>query len=417
MATTRRISPKVSPPIVSISTQLAPLKGAQDPIGLHVLTEIAQQASDILADVREHMLAPHPRKNPPVYTGSQVAALCGIDRARLNYLASRGELPAGSVESAGKSRQFTLEEARTCIKQLGIYPPRPVDGRGRIIAIGNFKGGVSKTTTTMTLAQGLTLRGRRVLVVDLDPQASLSTLNGILADTEVKEAETVLPLIYGDETSLTYAVQKSYWDGLDLIPSSSALFSAEFYLPMKQSRDRQFEFWNVLKQGLHPLTYDYDAILIDTPPALSYLTINAFMAADGIIVPTPPNALDFASSTQFWTLFSDLTSSMQERIPDLNKTFDFLYVLMAKVDNQQAASGVVRDWIMRTYGSLVLPVEIPVTTVTQSAAAEFGTIYDIAKYDGSMKTYQRAREAYDRLAEYIDQKLVALWNAETTGKG
>lgn len=416
MATSRRSSPKVTPPIVSISTQLAPLKGAQDPIGLHVLTEIAKQASAILADVREHMLAPHPRKNPPIYTGSQVAALCGIDRARLNYLAARGELPAGSVESVGKSRKFTLVEARKCIKQLNIYPPRPEAGRGRIIAVGNFKGGVSKTTTTMTLAQGLTLRGRRILVVDLDPQASLSTLNGILADTEVTEEETVLPLIYGDETSLAYAIQNSYWDGLDLIPASSALFSAEFYLPLKQSRDKQFEFWNVLKRGLHPLTYDYDAILIDTPPALSYLTINAFMAADGIIVPTPPNALDFASSTQFWTLFSDLATNMQAQIPDLNKTFDFLYVLMAKVDNQQAASGVVRDWIIRTYGSLVLPVEIPVTTVTQSAAAEFGTIYDISKYEGSLKTYQRAREAYDRLAEFIDQKLVALWNAETTGK-
>ncbi|MFP3648860.1 ParA family protein, partial [Paraburkholderia sp. SIMBA_054] len=78
------------------------------------------------------------------------------------------------------------------------FAKRPAGVKGKKIAIGNFKGGVSKTTTAMTLAQGLSLFGRRVLLVDLDPQASLSALNGILADSEVSDEQTVLPLIYGD---------------------------------------------------------------------------------------------------------------------------------------------------------------------------------------------------------------------------
>jgi len=153
----------------------------------------------------------------------------------------------------------------------------------------------------------------------------------------------------------------------------------------------------------------YDVVIIDTPPALSYMTINAFMAADGLIVPTPPSALDYASSTQFWSLLSDLSESMKQVAPHLDKSFDFIHVLLAKVDHSQAATHIVREWINKTYEGLVLPVEIPTTTVTQSAAAEFGTVYDISRYEGSLKTYQRAREAYDRLAELIDQELVALW--------
>jgi chromosome partitioning protein len=386
------------------------------PIPLARFSEIATRASDMLLDVRETMLAPHPRKKTPVYTSAQVAALCHVDKARVNYLATRGELPPGTTHGNGRSREFSLEETRQWISQIAPVTKRPEGAKGKKISIGNFKGGVSKTTTAMTLAQGLSLLGRRVLIVDLDPQASLTALNGILADSEVQDEQTILPLIYGETTDLHYAIQPTYWDGIDLIPASAALFGAEFFLPFKQSKDSKFQFWNVLNIGLDSVTDEYDVIIIDTPPALSYMTINAFMASDGLVVPTPPSALDYASSTQFWNLLSDLSESMVKVAPELAKTFDFINVLLAKVDSTQAATGVVRDWISRTYEGLVLPVEIPTTTVTQSAAAEFGTVYDISKYEGSLKTYQRAREAYDRLAEIIDQQLVALWSTGDTVK-
>jgi chromosome partitioning protein len=409
MTTTRVKHPQ---PIVSIQPEPSRVVNRMP---LEAITDIAERASEMLVEVRESMLAPHPRKNPPVYTTTQVAALCRIDRQRANYyLSARSDmdLPAGTLHGKGNSREFTLAEARVWIDKIAPFAKRPAGAKGRKIAIGNFKGGVSKTTTAMTLAQGLSLCGRRVLIMDLDPQASLTALCGILADSEVKDEQTALPLIYGDEQTLDYAVQSTYWDGIDLIPASAALFGAEFFLPFKQSKDSKFQFWNVLNKGMDSLLDKYDVIIIDTPPALSYMTINAFMAADGLIVPTPPSALDYASSTQFWNLFSDLSSSMKQVAPGLNKSFDFIHVLLAKVDQSQAATHVVREWITKTYGALVLPIEIPTTTVTQSAAAEFGTVYDISKYDGSLKTYQRAREAYDRLAQIIDQELIALWNAK-----
>jgi chromosome partitioning protein len=400
-------------PIVTISPSV---KHVPQGVALEEIEDIARNASEMLMNVRESMLAPHPRKRAPVYTTSQIGSLCRLDRKKINYYWEKTELglPQGLV--LPRTREFTLVEAREWVRKVGPFPKRPDGVKGKKIAIGNFKGGVSKTTTAETLAQGLSLFGRKVLLVDLDPQASLTALNGILADSEVSEEQTILPLIYGEETSLEYAVQPTYWDGIDLIPSSAALFSAEFYLPFKQSKDRGFKFWDVLNKGLEPLLDKYDAIIIDTPPALSYVTINAFMAADGLIVPTPPSALDYASSTQFWSLFTDLARSMKQIVPDLNKRFDFIHVLLAKVDSSQASTHAVREWIYRTYERLVLPIEIPTTTVTQVASTEFGTVYDISKYDGSQKTYQRAREAYDRFAEMIDQEIFALWNSELDAK-
>ncbi|MEX3917833.1 ParA family protein [Paraburkholderia sp. BR10872] len=399
----------VAKPIVSISPYV---RHVPQGIELEEIETIAQNASEMLVNVRESMLAPHPRKRAPVFTTSQVASLCRIDRKKVNYYWEKPDLqlPQGTV--LPRTREFTLAEAREWVTKVGPFPKRPPGVKGKKIAIGNFKGGVSKTTTAETLAQGLSLFGRSVLLVDLDPQASLSALNGILADSEVSEDQTILPLIYGEQSSLEYAVQPTYWDGIDLIPASAALFSAEFFLPFKQSKDRGFKFWDVLNTGLEPLLDKYDVVIIDTPPALSYVTINAFMAADGLIVPTPPSALDYASSTQFWSLFTDLARSMKTIVPDLNKRFDFIHVLLAKVDASQAATHAVREWINRTYERLVLPIEIPTTTVTQSASTEFGTVYDISKYEGSNKTYQRAREAYDRFAEMIDQEIFALWSAE-----
>lgn len=400
-------------PIVSISPQV---RHVPRRMPLSAIKAIADNASGMLVDVRESMLAPHPRKSPPVFTTAQVGALCRIDRQRANYfLRAESELPQGTLHGNGRSREFSLAEARVWIDKVAPFTKRPSGIKGKKIAVGNFKGGVSKTTTAMTLAQGLSLFGRRVLIIDLDPQASLSALNGILADSEVSDEQTVLPLIYGDSDNLEYAVQPTYWDGIDLIPASAALFGAEFFLPFKQSKDSAFQFWDVLNKGMESLLDAYDVILIDTPPALSYMTINAFMAADGLIVPTPPSALDYASSTQFWSLLADLSESMKQVAPQLDKSFDFIHVLLAKVDHSQAATHIVREWINKTYEGLVLPVEIPTTTVTQSAAAEFGTVYDISRYEGSLKTYQRAREAYDRLAELIDQELVALWQAEAEG--
>jgi chromosome partitioning protein len=387
------------------------LKQIEAGIGPDELLELAATADEMLAQVRESMLKPYPRKIPPQFSSTQLAALCNIDRPRLNYVISKGELPPGTLQGTGRARSFTLAETRQWIQAEAKIPMRPIGQRGKIVVVSNFKGGSTKTTTAMTLAQGLTLRGRRVLIVDLDPQASLTSLCGLLPDAEIQEDMTVMPLIYEEKDTLSYAVQPTYWDGMDLIPGAPGLFAAEFAIPHKVAQQPGFHFWEILAPSLRLLAEEYDAVVIDTPPSLSYLTINALMAADGMLMPLPPNALDFASAAQYWNLFSDLTASFKNR--HFEKRFDFMHVLLSKVNAQDPSSAVVRDWIMTTYAAKVLPVEIPLTSVTSATATEFATVYDVSKWDGSAKTYARARDNYDRLVELIDAKIVNLWYQQT----
>jgi chromosome partitioning protein len=380
-------------------------------ISLSDIGNQAERAAAMMGQVRAAMLSPSTRKSAPHFNLSQLAELCGVEKGSLSHRITRGDLPSGRLNDSGSRREFTLVQAREWIREYRKDMQRPEGAEAVTIAIGNFKGGVSKTTSAMILAQGLTLLGLKVLVIDTDPQGSLTTLFGILPDTEVEEHHTILPLASGAETSIRYAIQPTYWDGIDLVAAAPLLFGAEFVLPARQTQEANFEFWRVLDLGIDDVRPDYDVIVIDTPPALSYTTINAFMASNGIIMPLPPNALDFASAAQFWNLFSDLTHELLTK-RGLNKDFDFIHVLLSRVDSADSATNIVRQWIGQTYAEKVLPVEIPKTAVTGVAAAEFGTVYDVSRYDGSQKTFKRARDAYDTFVRYISGSIRAVWEKQ-----
>lgn len=379
---------------------------------LEDLETLSDSANALLDSLRSKMLEPHPRKNAPTFTGSKVAELCSLDVTQIPYLAKRGDLPSGTVEGKGKKRIFTLAETREWVSRLSKIPKRPDDKRGAIISVVNFKGGSTKTTTTFNLAQGLTLRGRRVLLVDLDPQGSATTLTGMLPAAEVMEEHTVGPITYPPLSEapkdLTYAVQSTYWDGLDIIPAAPHLFNAEIFLPI-HSRDPDIHWWSLLERAIDPLRDQYDVIIFDTAPALSYLAINAVIASDGLVMPIPPDNLDYASSVAFWTLLAETLGTLQ-RNRRIAKDFAFMRVLLSRVDATSVSASIVKDWIIRTYGQYVLTTEIPRSPVAGVGAVQFGTVYDISKYEGAAKTYAKIRDAYDTLVELIDQSIMStIW--------
>ena len=380
------------------------------PIDMRRIQALATRAESMVGQIRQRLLAPESRKVSPVYSTAQLAILCGVDKAHVNYRLTKGDLPAGKLTPTGGKREFTLSECRAWARAYRSDKMRPDGQRAVCIAVANFKGGVSKTTSAMILAQGLSLRGHRVLAIDIDPQGSLTTLHGILPETDVTEDMTISPLCHGETTDITPAIRSTYWDGIDLVAAAPFLFSAEFALPSMQMRNTAAKFWNVLNVGLESIRGLYDIIIIDTPPSLSYVTINGLWAADGIVVPIPPSGLDFASSAQFWSLLADLGGNLDHQdLPGVRKAFEFLHVLLSRVDQADAASPAVRQWIQATYGEFVLPVEIPKTTVTSNKAAEFATVYDVQKYDGSAKTYKRAIDAYDRFVDLIEESIVEAW--------
>jgi chromosome partitioning protein len=385
---------------------------APAPISLSDIADQAAHSVEMMSQIRSAMLSPTTAKSTPTWNLSQLALLLGIEKGSLNHRMTRGDLPSGI--RVGNRREFTLTEVRQWVREYRKELLRPTGTEAVTICISNFKGGVGKTTTAITLAQGLSLRGHKVLAIDVDPQGSLTTLFGILPDAEVEEEDTILPLALGEETSIRYAIRPTYWDGIDLVPASPLLFGAEVALPGRQTKEPGFEFWNVLNYGIDDVRADYDVIIIDTPPSLSYVTINALMASNGVIMPLPPSTLDFASAAQFWALFSDLTTQLLTARGH-DKQFDFMNILLSRVDNSDATGAIVKQWIQTTYANrvTVLPVEIPKSAVTASATVEFGTVYDITKYDGNARTFKRARDAYDLMVGYIETSIEAVWRKQS----
>jgi chromosome partitioning protein len=376
------------------------------------LMQLAQLSDVMLQKIRDDMLEPFPRKVPPLISSARLQEMCGIDKQRMAYVLKKGELPIGTQAKPGAQRSFSVEEAIAWVR--AELKPHPRKGPAKVIVVANFKGGVTKTTTSTLLSQGLAMRrGRRVCHIDLDPQGSATTLYGINPHAEVDSSQTIMPLIeaYLSDKSfdMTDLPVPSYWPNVDIIPSSTELFNAEFMLPARASAtDDGVRFEQVIHDGLEQLKDQYDYIIIDTAPTLSYLTINAVFAADGVIVPVVPDMLSFASMVQFWHLFADLINGMKAFGDERSKEFDFVDVLVTRMTSKPAAQ-ILQGWITQIYGSRVVPIEIPETDLARNTNMRFSTFYDLATNDVGAETLRRIRNPVDQLVDRVDDKVSATW--------
>ncbi|MEZ7996100.1 MAG: AAA family ATPase [Aquiluna sp.] len=148
-------------------------------------------------------------------------------------------------------------------------------GPARIIAMCNQKGGVGKTTTTINLAAALAEYGRKILVVDFDPQGALS----VNLDADYQDATTIYDLLMDSTLDPVAAIQKTSIENLDIIPANIDLSAAEMNLVTEMGRER------VLDGILKKVKNDYDIIFIDCQPSLGLLTVNALTAAHGVLIP------------------------------------------------------------------------------------------------------------------------------------
>ena len=156
--------------------------------------------------------------------------------------------------------------------------PTPLDGHGpaRIIAMANQKGGVGKTTTTINLGAALAEYGRRVLLVDFDPQGAASAGLGINAH---ELDRTIYNLLMEPRSDVREIIERTTVENLDVVPANIDLSAAEVQLVNEVAREQ------ALARTLRPVLDDYDAIIIDSQPSLGLLTVNALTAAHGVIIP------------------------------------------------------------------------------------------------------------------------------------
>lgn len=392
----------------------APPRAAQllvDGPALHALDD---HLAAMMGRLKRAIYKPAGTKPTPVFNAAQLAKLCGKSASTmLRHLEKAADMKLADGLAGGGTaahRAFTLEQSVDWVRALGGPGYKRLPGQpGAVITVGFFKGGVGKTIVATSLAQGLALKGYKVLTIDFDPQGSMTAMMGVDPAT-VEAEETFAPLGTPPghplhRATLAESIRPTYWSGVDLVAGSTNLFQCEFFLPLRamnaKAEGRQFNFLDVLAKGLRPIREDYDFIIIDTPPALSYTTMNAYLAADALLMPVVPEGLSLQSSAQFWDMFTELFDTAA-KLTETPKQYAWLGIVPSKVEGHKPAVQAMLKWIRAFYGEYVLASELPQTDVVKTGGTTLGTVFDISKYVGSNKTYERAREAFDRLVTEIE---------------
>jgi chromosome partitioning protein len=365
-------------------------------------------------------------------------------------------LPQGRAESGAGAKWFTLDEvlrlrahfAAEGSRAKEYAPYRPEGLPAKICAVANFKGGVGKTSIAAHLAMSAALDGYRVLVVDLDSQGSMTSVFG---GSVASEWDTVFPLIARDyalglqaenrrraargeaplplEDMLTEAlrrgahdvIQPTHWPNIDLVGAQLNLYWAEFQIPVWRMALRGWKLWEALENALgrDAVLERYDLVILDTPPALGYLTINGLTAADILLVPLGASFLEFDSTGRFFDMLHATFQSIEDGEnmaaralgrDEIRFEWDAVRAVITRYDAGQQAelAGLIQAYLGRTLS----PWRQDYTALVGQAGEQVSGIYEADYRDFNRETYARGRQTFDQTYAGFKRLLVASWRRD-----
>ncbi len=267
-----------------------------------------------------------------------------------------------------------------------IPVPKPLSSHGPAVVISmcNQKGGVGKTTSTINLGAALAEYGRKVLLVDLDPQGALSAGLGV---PHYELAHTVHNLMIEPRVGIEEVLIHTRVDGLDLIPSNIDLSAAEIQLVNEVGREQ------TLGRALRPVLDRYDYVLIDCQPSLGLLTVNALACSDGVIIPTECEYF----SLRGLALLTDTVEKVRER---LNPKLEISGIVVTRYDNRTVNAREVMARVLERFGDLLFDTVIARTVRFPETSVSGEPIINWAPKSGGAQAYRAlAREVIDRFGK------------------
>ena len=371
-------------------------------------------------------------------------------------LKANPDLPQGHSDSEGGAKWFTFEEvlrlrahfAQGGSKAKEYRPYRPEGLPAKILAVANFKGGVGKTSTAAHLAMSAALDGYKVLVIDLDSQGSMTSIFGGRPEDEW---DTVFPLLarhYAtylrrenqsrldrgsqpiplDETleealkiTSRDVIKPTHWPNIDLIGAQLNLYWSEFQIPVWRMQARGWKLWDALTDVLEEdgVMDGYDLIVLDTPPALGYLTINGLAAADILLVPLGASFLEFDSTGRFFDMLHSTFSSIEDGEnlaakalgrQEMAFEWDAVRAVITRYDSNQ--QGELASLMQAYLGSTLSPQRQEFTALIGQAGEQVSGIYEADYRDFNRETYARGRETFDATYAAVKRLLIGAWHRD-----
>ncbi|MFA8440330.1 MAG: AAA family ATPase [Yoonia sp.] len=366
-------------------------------------------------------------------------------------LKANPDLPQGHGE--GGSKWFTLEDIMTLRQHFAAegaadkeyLPWRPKGMPAKIVTVANFKGGVGKTSTAAHLAMSAALDGYKVLVIDLDSQGSMTSIMGGKVEDEWQTAFPLLAKDYAlnvevenreravqglaplpfDETlaearniKARDLIQTTHWPNIDLIGAQLNLYWAEFQVPVWRMQLRSWPLWDALGNALsgEGILDDYDIIMLDTPPALGYLTINALAAADILLVPLGASYLEFDSTGRFFDMLYSTFASIEDGentvrrrsgLPEMKFEWDAVRAIVTRFDANQQTD--LANVIQAYFGNFMTTHRQEMTAMVGQAGEHVNGIYEADYREFNRDTYIRGRETFDRTWAEVKTVLLGTW--------
>lgn len=403
---------------MNTSAALEPQQNADvdETIGAH-----AELLSSQLQALSQAMFPPTSQKTLRRFTSGEAARLMKVSDSTLRKMTLAGEGPQPETTSNGR-RLYTLGQINEIRELLAsgtrargatdFVPHRRETEHLQVVAVTNFKGGSGKTTTSAHLAQYLALQGYRVLAVDLDPQASLSALLGVLPETDVAANQTLYAAIRYDDgrKSLSEVVRKTYFEGLDLVPGNLELMEFEHTTPralMDGTKSGDGIFFARIATALDEVADHYDVVVLDCPPQLGFLTLSGLCAATSMVVTVHPQMLDVASMSQFLLMTRDLLGVVREAGGRLQ--YDFIRYLLTRYEPQDGPQTKVAALLRNLFGDHVLTNPMVKSAAVSDAGLTKQTLYEIGRENLTRSTYDRAMEALDAVNGEIEQLMKSAW--------
>ena len=375
----------------------------------------AARLSEALNSHMRNSFHPETRKSLRKFHPAEVAELTGISMSNLRARHQEGDFPEVETDSRGR-RLYSAAEidairhvmAKTGRNGEAYLPGRREGDPLQVISIVNFKGGSSKTTSAIHLAQRYALRGYRVLAIDMDPQASLTTMFGYRPEIEFAESGTIYDALrYEDPVPLSQVILKTYFHNLDLAPAGLLLSEYETETAYALQHKIDPPFTQRLAIALEEIEANYDLVLIDCPPQLGFTTMTALLASTGLLITVIPSMLDVASMAQFLEMAGETVRTLE----DVSGPTDwkFLKFLVARYEPTDVPQSQMAGFLRSILLDQVLNTPMLKSTAISDAGMTQQTIYEIEPSQVVRKTLDRILESVNGVADEFEEIIQAAW--------